>query len=327
MRMFSKLTFSLVFVLLMLALVAGPALAQTMTLSDPLNITSDDTTGAFAKDSFVVFQMQNATQAINGILDDNTNDPVVARTPQSATTFPNVEDLFAFGGTIELLLEKSVTDEDPVPTRTAGSLHQLAITEIMWGTNAGSPAAQWVEVYNEGTALLETDDLRLLFTSNQRKVRKEVTLDNDTAGTRTEVAATTANAVTFTVIDRVSVINRFGARWAPPGQSGRTTAAGDNPVQNLVSMYRKRSTNDEKTAYKYKTNGDPDGDKFADGTDAGQWIASVGRFNMDGNFIGTPGAVQQDDAGQVVSATDPASLPVGSVIINEIFNSAGSAMG
>ena len=43
---------------------------------------------------------------------------------------------------------------------------------------------------------------------------------------------------------------------------------------------------------------------------------------MGGNYIGTPGAVQQDDGGQVVSAKAPASLPVGSVIINEIYNSA-----
>ena len=42
---------------------------------------------------------------------------------------------------------------------------------------------------------------------------------------------------------------------------------------------------------------------------------------MSGNFVGTPGTVQQDDGGLAVQAKDPASLPVGSVIINEIYNS------
>ena len=106
--------------------------------------------------------------------------------------------------------------------------------------------------------------------------------------------------------------------------SGRTVAStdGTQPVQNLVSMYRKRSTNAAKTMYKYKA-GAPDGDKFADGTDAGQWIKSIGRLNMSGNYIGTPGAVQQDDGGQVVSAKAPASLPGTAIVINEIYNSAG----
>ena len=62
--------------------------------------------------------------------------------------------------------------------------------------------------------------------------------------------------------------------------SGRLTAvtAGVNlnlyPI--LVSMYRKRSTNDAKTmATSTKTMANPMATSFqADGTDAGQWIAS-----------------------------------------------------
>ena len=165
--------------------------------------------------------------------------------------------------------------------------------------------------------MLAADEVRLLFTTNVRQDRLGAEL------TVADVAGLT-DAATYTVVDRVSVINRFGSRWALKGQSGRiTNVTADNPAANLVSMYRKRSTTDAKDGYKYKDNGDPDGDAFKDGTDGDQWIASVGRINMSGAFVGTPGEVQQDDGGQVVSAKDPASLPVGSVIINEIFNSDG----
>ena len=52
--MLSKLTFSLVFVL-MLALVAGPAFAQTMTIAGELNVnTTGGDNGQFEKGKFVV---------------------------------------------------------------------------------------------------------------------------------------------------------------------------------------------------------------------------------------------------------------------------------
>ncbi len=323
--MLSKLTFSLVFVL-MVALVAGPALAQTVTLGANLNTgvdTDGDTTdGPIGKNHFVV-----AIPAVNANITlpaDSTASPAVATRMGDTVTvaaLPNLADLFAFGGTIELLL--GALDATAATAKTAPANYRLAITEIMWGIDAGVTTAgdednsQWIEIYNEGDALFAADEVRLVFTTNQRVDRLGTTVDNG------DVAGLTADA-TYTVVDRVSVINRFGNRWALKGQSGRTalTTGVDEPISNLVSMYRKRSTNDAKTGYKYK-DGKPDGDKFADGTDAGQWFASVGRRNMSGAFIGTPGAVQQDDGGQVVSAKAPASLPVGTVIINEIYNSAG----
>jgi len=87
----------------------------------------------------------------------------------------------------------------------------------------------------------------------------------------------------------------------------------DEPVSALVSMSCKRGTDAAKTKY----DGDP---QFADGTNSGQWFESEGRLNMDGNYIGTPGMPHQDDAGQITSAKAPASLPVGSIVINEIYN-------
>ena len=55
--MLSKLTFSLVFVL-MLALVAGPALAQTVIVSENLNTDGvAGTPGPLGASGFVVFEM------------------------------------------------------------------------------------------------------------------------------------------------------------------------------------------------------------------------------------------------------------------------------
>ena len=335
--MSSKITFSLLFVL-MLALVAGPAFAQVAVVSGYLNHSADtnrvarpaNDAAALQSNQFVVYQKGANLTNPNDFIDANV---VTVSLGIFNETFPDVMDLFRFGGTIELLLLKG-------DALTAGSLHRLVITEVMWGIDEAQTHAipalsrralsQWIEIYNAGAALKSTDRLRLLFTSNQRLERDEVEFKvrgvNLDVGTGTYTASTDADAttVTYTVVDRVSVVNRFGRRWAPKGQSGRT-AVGPNgePITNLVSMYRKRSTNDTKTGYKYKANGDPDGDKFGDGTDGGQWIASVGRINMSGKNIGTPGAVQQDDGGIATQAKAPASLPAGSVIINEIFNSDG----
>jgi len=112
----------------------------------------------------------------------------------------------------------------------------------------------------------------------------------------------------------VSLINRFGHRWELPGSSG-WTAVGPNrePVTNLVSMYRNR-VNAARTQYKADKS-------FGHDSAADPWAASVGRINMDSAFVGTPGAVHQNDGGQVVSEKAPASLPAGSVLINEIYNS------
>ena len=307
----------------MLALVAGPAFAQTQTQSINLNVADLDATAngnqGIPNRGFAIYAR---VAAPTGVVDNELN--IVPET--TAANFPDLEDLFAFGGTIELVS----TNADA----------KLYITEIMWGTDAsitldantaGNEQAgpQWIEIYNEGAALTSgtpgtdagAEAVLLIFTTNQRVERPTVTIDPD--------PNTADDEIEYTVHDRVSVVNRFGSRWEPKGQSGRSAVgANGEPVANLVSMYRKRSPNNAKNGYKYKADGDdaddledPDGDKFGDGTDGGQWFASVGRLNMNGTFIGTPGAVQQDDGGQVVSAKAPASLPVGSVIINEIYNS------
>ena len=308
--MLSKTTFSLVFVFL-LALIVGPALAQEVTFSPNLNDIDPDTTGnqPLPKQDFVIYTKH---PNVHGIISDDLN--IVIVDSANIDGFPDLAELFAFGGTIELVIAPEEVTAPAVATAT--TMHRLGITEIMWGLNSTDTSApwlhQWIEVYNEGDTLNSDDDVRLVFTTNQRKERETVDLPTGTGDAD----------VTFTVVDRVSVINRFGIRWAPKGQSGRVSPDPTNnlPVQNIISMYRKRSTNDAKDGYKYNADGTPAGDDFGDGTDSSQWIESVGRINIEFAFIGTPGAVQQDYGGQVVSETLPASLPATSVIINEIFN-------
>ncbi|MDE0423974.1 MAG: hypothetical protein OXN25_03780 [Candidatus Poribacteria bacterium] len=332
--MLSKMTFTLVFVLV-LAFVAGPAFAQEMTFSPNLN------SPVISENGFHV-AMKNVTDTTpaddvldtTGIIADDSGQITAGKAiVRHVSNLPDINALFAFGGTVELLLRKSAKDaakaDVDLGNITTGSMYRLAITEIMWGIDAAATdptVAQWIEVYNEGAALKSTDDLRLLFTTNKRVERDEVTLVGDSGlpTTGAEAEAGAANSVTFTVVDRVSVINRFGVRWDPPGQSGRTSAStdGKHPVKNLVSMYRKRSTNADKTAYTaHDANSKAGEHRFGDGTDSSQWVASVGRINMAGPFIGTPGMPQQDDDGIATQSKAPASLPGTSVIINEIYNS------
>ncbi|MDE0556366.1 MAG: lamin tail domain-containing protein, partial [Candidatus Poribacteria bacterium] len=311
----NKLTFSLVFVL-MLALVAGPAMAQRVVLSQDLSPAA-----GIAKEDFVVYVM-NGTPP-NGIV---TITPVAASSSTNGFNntddgaFPDLESLFDFRGTVELISTKEGA--------------KLAITEIMWGTDAGATTTdgtaidgatvQWIEFYNYGDALVEADDVRIKFTENQRIQMDEWT-DVNGSGVDGEGGNTETDDVDYFVHDRVSTSNQFGIVWDPPGQSGRSSV-GDNgePVVNVISMYR---TIDLDGA-KYKTEGT--GEKLTlkglgDGTEKGDWAASSGRINISGAFIGSPGAVHQNTGGIAAQTKDPASLPVGSVIINEIYNGGNAA--
>ena len=303
--MLSKLTFSLVFVL-MLALVAGPALAQTQTNTGNINAATDldtdgnGTAGPIGENHFaIVIPAANTNIVIPA--DSTASPPVSTRNYDTAVdaALPNLDDLFAFGGTIEL----GINDDD-------AAMYRLAITEIMWGEDNGAATSQWIEIYNNGAALAATADVRLFFTTNQRATNETVVLDQGNADETDDV--------TYTIVDRVSVVNRFGSRWTPKGMGGVSAIPADNTnnnlqVSNLVSMYRKRGTSADKSKY----TGTPN---FGDGTEGGEWIASVGRINMSGNFVGTPGAPHQDDANQITSAKAPASLPGTAIVINEIYN-------
>ncbi len=322
----NKLTFSLVFVLA-LALIAGPAFAQTLSFSDELNVSGSE----LGSQEFVVFEKTGATVATNGMLDATAGGPAQV-TSTAANTFPDIDQLLRFGGTIELLIAPAAASTMTYGTRS------LVISEIMWGLDrTGSPAvttdaAQWIEVYNETENALEAGtQLRLLFTANVRQpngrlgttVSLSAAADGSTApgvGPVFETAGT--GAVDFTVVDSVWMT-------APDGKGGRS-ALGPNgeAIDPLVSMYRKRSLNDDGTGYRYDPpTSHPRNDGFANGQDGGQWFpsdtAGNSRFNIVGTgFIGTPGYVHLERAGRGRPDFAPAAVTAaasgGGIIINEV---------
>ena len=315
----NKLTFSLVLVL-MLAFAATSVYAQ--------NVPAAAVPGASG------FGVVTAPSPANGI-DDDVADAEL-------TGMPNLADLLQFGGTIEVLMpvvaaadpatntfhaSGTAAGTSPLPISeddAKAAMHRVVITEIMWALDGadGAVTAQWIELHNPGAAILPaTDGLRLNFIYNQRAYRVGQTirdLDNDGAVDATD------ETLTYVVVDAVSTVDRFGRFWELKGQSGNSVRGTDEeePVSNLVSMYRKRSLEDKPSpmAYKFKS-GAPDGDKFTDGTDGGQWIASAARRNMTGAFIGTPGSVhvERPGAGKIFDLAAVTAATAGSgIIINEV---------
>ena len=266
--MLSKLTFSLVLVLV-LALVAGSALAQT-TVSDPV-------ISAIGEKGFAVYEMDpgDTTPYENGI---TVITPITAvdNGAGDEADMPDLYDLLRLGGSIEVALNvgpKTVPDNTNVPNdadsdpdantnyntiasdgdtpaditagKAAGFAYRVIITEVMWGydlarTGAERALPQWVEIYNNGAALKGEltgtdgtgDEIILIFHASSRpdRVGEAITIGAD----QTDNADL---AGTYVVTDQLSTINRFGGAWEMPGNSGRTAPdpiSGDAPVESRL---------------------------------------------------------------------------------------------
>ena len=218
---------------------------------------------------------------------------------------------------------------------------KFVITEIMSGidkslTAADQPRAQWIEVYNTGGVIaLTSDDVVLLFTQNERVVRKKVVVQtvSDTTTYLNAVPATKPAGATYgntyAVVDRVSTVNRFNGFWESKSVSGNTEALDDGTAPStLASMYRKRSLKADGSVYLLK-DGKPDGDKFLDGTDGAQWITSAARKNITGFYVGSPGSVHIPRIGGGVDFAKAAVVAVDNsgtgIIINEFRNDTSEA--
>ena len=343
----------------------------------------NSTANTFPKaNGFAVFEMPIATpsvaaiEAANGIVaaagadsgtfvvsaadgaKSDTNSPIITAAADAANAatvggvavenskFPNLYDIFRFGGTVELAVSATGVKADKMYK------HRLVMTEIMWGLNmAASGGArampQWIEIYNNrtltdavalvddpattkfegpGTDPINNTSMILIFTENNRmdRVGSVVKYDADGAGT-------TDSPVDYYVVDAVSTTSRFGSNWWAniPGSSGQLPIdpatdgidAADEldfePV-NLVSMYRKHDLVELNRQYKANA--------WNDGTTGGSWAASSGRINITGHFVGTPGSVHRPPVGTEIDyAKAPASLPATSVIINEVRNDTADA--
>ena len=373
----NKLTFSLTLVVMLaigLMFVATPADAQKTYVSQVIGGggTPNSTAEAFPKaNGFAIFEMPidganreadngivgasaTGVPAADGAKSDNSSPIITAAAPaaNAATIggvaiedakFPNLYDIFRFGGTVEL----AISDDGVEPGEPYK--HRFVMTEIMWGLNmsvAGDPRAlpQWIEIYNNfdlpkaerivddpKTVAVEGPNdganppvnnatMIFIFTENNRMDRVGSTVvykaDPDAGG-----------EVTYYIVDAVSTTSRFGSNWWAniPGNSGSLPAAGvtadenlDFEPVNLVSMYRKHDLVDLNRQYKAAG--------WNDGTASGSWAASSGRINITGHFVGTPGSVHRPPVGTEIDyAKAPASLPATSVIINEVRNDTDDA--
>ena len=311
----NKLTFSLVLVMA-LALVAGPVFAQDLAFTAP------------AMKAFVLLTESaidaDADPALNGIsLADAT----------ATTDFPDVYDILANGGSIELSILQQGVGTDGTPNTGTFSVahdatdadiaklkHRLVISEIMWAYNGTAATGQWLEIYGNFTkdadALAANDAPMIHFNANKQNGRvpgEKFEFDPD--------PATDDDEVMRVVLDQVSTIDQFGRSWALKGQHGSTVSGVNDdgtfraPI-NLVSMSRNNDLTGVGTDTVYKDT------SFGDGNDGGQWSASATRENITGAFIGTPG--EPPHAGQATAA-NPGSIATNGIIINEVRNDTSAA--
>ncbi len=197
---------------------------------------------------------------------------------------PDLEEFFRVGGTLEVLVSTGTT---------APADLTFVVTEIMWGLDASSTAAQWIEVYENVTT---TKGFQLFFTDDE------------------DVNRTTAGD--YTVVDRVSTLHL--AKWNLPGNSGNTdpepnpsTGITPDPT-NLVSAYRKNDLDAAGTGYKDAT--------FAAGNYADSWAKSERRINMTGSYVGTPNHVHRAAAVPAATAVPSSAAANISVVFNEVRN-------
>ena len=279
-------------------------------------------------------------------------------TAPAVAQFPNLYDIFRFGGTVELAISHpGVKPDTSRPTKFKEFSHRLVMTEVMWGldeaaTGGAKARPQWIEVYNDPTI---ADSVHLLddpattkvevtappsmvfiFTENNRMDRVgtiiKLTVTDATGVVSTDPAVDgTSTATDYYVVDKVSTTDRFGSNWWAnmPGSSGALPLTADGTVnasldfepRTLVSMYRKHDLVARNRQYHQG------GDKgFGDGSSSGSWAASTGRINMSGSFSGSPGSVHRPPVGTEIDyAKAPASLPATSIIINEVRNDTADA--
>ena len=332
----NKLTFSLALVV-MLALIAGPALAQT----DDYYIIPAAEIVATSSGNFYILEKDGTANGITA---------QVADANRGTIAFNDLEEVLTLGGTIELLVEIAEDDgvaatgrdaalgasyvypanmnDNELSTWVENNLKaKFVITEIMWGLDAMPPAAittdpsrhaQWIEIYNNtapdpasgtnpdtlGATAGSEQTVALGITLNQRVVRSFM---RDTAG---DIDSTNTGRV-YAVVDRVSTIDFRGTYWAPLGQSGRTNV-GTNGEERmpLISMHRRADLTRDDNGNTVYNNTEKFGqvavgavhNQSGDGTDAASWAATPEnrRLNVTGRYyVGTPGSAHLGNEGDV----------------------------
>ena len=189
----------------------------------------------------------------------------------------------------------------------------VVITEIMWGLDGDSDEAQWIEIFNSSGVNIAAEYLRLFYWNFSDP-------DNFSPGGYVISTDGQNNQTYWVQVDYVSNINRFGQLWDLKGQSGNTSLTGDpagSTLSPIISMYRKANIKDG--TYEIE---DRRLKGLGSGREESSWAESEERINMAGAYyVGSPGSVHVDSA---VFTKTPASLPVGTVMINEVRNDTSS---
>ncbi len=317
------------------------------------------------KGSFYVFTAGSEslipTLADNGIVDTVKGGPITWGRASGLTYFPDtwseLQELFRGGGGLAVAVRipatsdtgqftfakhkswaatKAEADKFEVTEETkalAKTFKQaIVFSEVMWGRDfaartdgPGEFGAQWVEFYVN--KLLKSDD-EVVFRSYSNAT--EMPAPGEI------VSVTTGGGSNFyryhyVFLDRISTIDRWGRNWFPdaPGKDGDSdgnTNAGLPPTP-VVSMYRDIKLDSTGKAYAVK-DGNLDG--LGDGSEPSAWKESVGRVNMAGHFIGSPGSVHVlHPGGPHVTRFDKApkdeDITATGIIINEVYNDPSSA--
>ena len=161
--MSNKLTFSLVFLIMFaVAFVATPVMAQQV-----ISVELEDVSVGIGHDAadadppgithrFAIVQEADANGLLHEAASDRPRRPLTdagtAATDNvvTLTGLPDLNDFFARGGTIEVLVPIAQASENF--EQADARWHDVVITEIMWALNEGvsPPVAthQWIELYN-----------------------------------------------------------------------------------------------------------------------------------------------------------------------------------
>ncbi len=310
----NKLTFSLTLIVMLVAAFAFltvPVMAQT----------AGDITPAADAGDFVVLSQAATALGITGV------------TATEVASMPaDLEVFLRNGGTIELQASIDSTDNATMVAGYATSTdademamslrHHLVISEVMSGRDyTGTPPAitadsQWIEVYTnaavDSSITLGGTPYRVVWYPTPRH-----TVSFDTVE-QTDFGATDATDAIWVIVDRVSLINRFGNGWTNKSTSGNAVAevAETNvPQKDVVSMYRTRDLTADASAYLGTAS-------FGSGIEGGSWAASAYPANVTVGFLASPGSVHRTVPGGVqsfakaaVTAADNGGM---GVIINEI---------
>lgn len=323
--MSNRLTFSLASLVLIIALIAMPVMAQeqgVFTIAAGTDVTPK---------SFRVIAT-GTTTGITGALE---------------LVIPDLEKLFRQGVTITLLAPTTQQlDADPV-TDTTDAVRKIAakdvvFSEIMWALNTGGAfdtyqADQWIELYATVPADVYDNDPG---TDGNQNPDDIVAIDNwlihyatgrdslfalmnaggkvvlsspsgalatgDPAGTSLTLAAddaADADKTEYIIVDQVTNLRRDGL-GNPPGQNGKTATDLDNPV-DLISMFR-------------KINYEADRGVAPDGFKADAWGESTEYYEA--NRLGTPGARNFQSREEI----PPTPVLREKVIISEVGNLTGT---